>query len=105
MPTFAQKEDYDRLLRTGIKLHDQGYFDEALKCYQNCIALYPEAMSPYYEMAHTYACMNRHNDSRRSAEKALVVWADHTQTDRITFYIEALSVYLTLIITDQSIDD
>lgn len=101
LPIFAQKEDYDRLLRKGIELNDQGHFDAALKCYQECMALYPEAMTPYFEMANTYACMNRHEDSRKCAEKALIAWADQEQTDKITFYLEALSVYITLVVADE----
>ncbi|NDV60743.1 tetratricopeptide repeat protein [Bacteroides sp. 519] len=99
-PIFAQEEDYDLTLQKGIELSDQGHFEEALKCYQECLALYPEAIAPHYEMAQTYASMNQHDDSKKCIEKAFVAWANQEYTDKITFYLEALSVYITLIIAD-----
>lgn len=100
LPVFAQEEDFDHLMWRGIELHDQGYFDAAIKCYQECLVLYPYSIIPYYEMAYTYACMNRHEESRECTEKAFIRIIDNEQTDKITFYLEAMSLYITLIVAD-----
>ena len=51
--------------------------------------------------AQTYASMNRHDESKRCTEKAFLAWASQEHTDKITFYLEAFSVYVTLIVSEQ----
>lgn len=101
-PIFAQEDNYDRIVRRGIQLHEQGDFDAAIKCYQEGLKLKPESTLPYFQIACCYASMNNYKDMMKLAEKAILVDEEFFETeDKVVYYIEALSMYITLIMRNE----
>ncbi|GEM_PF-3003717 len=102
---YAQEEDLTRIIREGIKLHDRGYYEAAINCYQEGLMIYPESLAAYYYMAQSYACIEKYKDSRKCAEKAFMYEMNNEPTDKVSFYLEALSMYVTLVFAARSLED
>jgi hypothetical protein len=51
----ASTSDQDAALRTGVALHDQGKYDEAIAVYEEVLKQNPDNMAALYEMAYSLA--------------------------------------------------
>lgn len=102
----AQEDNFDRIIRRGVQLHEQGDFNAAIKCYQEGLKLRPKSTLPYFQIACCYASLNNYKAMAKSAEKAILVDEEHFKTeDKVVYYLEALSMYITLILKNERDSD
>lgn len=102
---YAQEEDLTRIIWEGMKLHDRGYYDAAIRCYQEGLMINPESLTAYYFMAQSYACMENYKDSRECTDKAFMLEMNREPTDKVNFYLKALSQYVTLVAAARSLQN
>ncbi len=73
---FAQK-DVKSLVREGIKLHDTGNYEEAIKKYEEAAKIEPKSTLVNYEMANTYIAMSDFKKAVKFADKVIDVKGDN----------------------------
>lgn len=82
--SFSQN-DFDRLIREGIDLHDHGYYEEAVKKYDSVLQKDKDNYSANYEKSFTLLMLNRFDES--IAISKLLIDLDPTNANTKSVYV------------------
>ncbi len=73
VPSSLSEEQAMSLLRSGIQLHDQGRYDEAIGVYKDLLAKDPANSMAMYEMAYTYYALGEMEKAVEMCDRGLKV--------------------------------
>lgn len=70
-PVPLVAEEVDSLLREGVRLHDQGEYEEAVERFQAALEIAPDHEIALYELGHTYGAMGEYELCVSTAQRGL----------------------------------
>lgn len=98
---FASSQDVTALIEEGIALHDEGKFDEAIKKYDEAIAINPNRYLAYYEKIFSQIKAGKYEDCIELSKTTLKKFPDSTLNGGI--YINYGTAYDMLKMPDHAI--
>jgi tetratricopeptide (TPR) repeat protein len=74
---FGQNSEIENLIQQGIKLHDNGNYQEAINLYKKALSINPNSSLANYEIALSYQSEKDYKNAEKFSKKVLEINNDH----------------------------